>query len=188
MKLNGRPRWTVVSAAAAAIAIGAAGTALANDAGGDRSTPNAIRLQESVPVASTTAAPSNAPAFTVIPSRVIDADDSVASTQGRAQADDTLDGTFDSPGDSPNTVSASPDDSPAGIDDTATVDDVDTATVDDVATASIDDVDTFDSPAAPAATALAVVDDTVNSVETYDSPAVASVDTIDSADSPDATS
>ncbi len=120
MNLSGKPRWTVVGAAAAAITIGAVGTALATGGGDDRSLPDGIRLQETVPVATATVtATQEDPGFNVVPQRVIDADDTLDGTFDSPGAspntnslspDDTLDGTFDSPGDSPNTVSLSPDD------------------------------------------------------------------------------
>ena len=176
MKLNGRPRWTVISAAAAAITIGAAGTALAGSSGNDSSLPSAIRLQDSVPVATTSAAPQTESTISVIPSRVLGADDSF-NTSGSADGQfGSADGTFDSPGDSPNTVSASPDDSAAGVENSATVDD------------TVDSPDVT-APAGAATADAAGVDDTVNS---FDSPAsVASVDaTVDSpdVDSPDSSS
>lgn len=165
MKLNGRPRWTVISAAAAAITIGAAGTALAGNSGADGSLPLAIQLQERVPVVAESAGPGTAPAFSVIPSRVLSADDSF-NTTGTGQFA-SADGTFDSPGDSPNTFSLSPDDSPAGNDVTVTA-------------------DSIDSPDVTATTGAVIADDTVNSIDSPDSPD--SVASMDATDSPDSTS
>jgi hypothetical protein len=117
MTITNKPRWAL--AAAAAIVVGATGTALANDdrSGSARDRLDAINLQDRVgvtaPPMSTTAAFQAVPSFQVVPSWVQQLDDTGGSpdaVQGALAGDTT-----DSPDSVQAAVAADTNDSPDAV-------------------------------------------------------------------------
>ncbi len=72
MKLNKKPSWKVVTATAAVVTIGAAGTLFAGDEGGERFLPSPISLQDRVAV--TESAEAKTSLVDIFPAPIISAD------------------------------------------------------------------------------------------------------------------